>query len=161
MAAGSPCLPGALSSPAIEGLKGNQNAAHSSSAVTVANVMHDVDCACETVCCHSCCAAAFVLGLIPFEWAAYTRWSWALQPAWYTASPVENALHLLFAPLKAAAWKLFEVLFPLHTATPGELHDSCGDPMHAMHTATPITVSVEWSGRLPYHLSQWCANITK
>lgn len=60
-----------------------------------------------------------VPGFIPFEFASYTRWAWALQPAWYAAGPVTKLLHALFRPLKAAVWGLFGLLFPLHTSTPG------------------------------------------
>lgn len=85
-------------------------------------------------CCHCCqlplCFLCSVIrrlhqslahtGFIPFEWAVYTRWSWALQPAWYTAGALTAALHKLFSPVKAAAWKVFELLFPLHIGTPSE-----------------------------------------
>lgn len=64
-------------------------------------------------------------GFIPFEFASYTRWSWALQPAYYAAGPVNKAAHTLFRPLKAAVWGLFGLLFPLHTSTPGGLGLQC------------------------------------
>lgn len=59
-------------------------------------------------------------GFLPFEFASYTRWSWALQPAWYAAGGAKKAAHTLAAPIKAAAWGLFGLLFPLQTGTPGE-----------------------------------------
>jgi hypothetical protein len=58
-------------------------------------------------------------GFIPFEFASYTRWSWALQPAWYAAGPLKKGTHTLFRPIKAAAWGLFGLIFPLQTSTPG------------------------------------------
>lgn len=58
-------------------------------------------------------------GFVPFEFASYTRWAWALQPAWYAASPVNKAAHTVFKPVKAAVWGLLGLLFPLHTSTPG------------------------------------------
>lgn len=59
-------------------------------------------------------------GIVPFEFAAYTRWSWALQPAWYDSSPAVKAAHAALSFVKAAVWKLLGVLFPLHTAIPSK-----------------------------------------
>lgn len=59
-----------------------------------------------------------VLGILPLEFATYTRWSWALQPAWYTAGKLKRAAHALFSPLKAAAWGLFGLIFAWQTRTP-------------------------------------------
>ena len=59
-------------------------------------------------------------GILPLEFATYTRWSWALQPAWYTAGKLKRAAHALFSPLKAAAWGLFGLIFAWQTRTPSE-----------------------------------------
>lgn len=60
-------------------------------------------------------------GLVPFEFAVYARWSWALQPAWYNASKAVKTAHALLEPVKAAVWSLLGFLFPLHTGVPGAL----------------------------------------
>lgn len=60
-----------------------------------------------------------MLGFLPFEFASYTRWSWALQPPYHTAGALKKGAHTLFAPVKAAAWGLFGLIFPLQTGTPG------------------------------------------
>jgi hypothetical protein len=81
--------------------------------------LHCISCSSKTrgaLACHHLPVA----GVIPFEFAAYTRWSWALQPAWHSAGKARKVLHALARPLVAAAWKLFEVLFPLHTGTPSK-----------------------------------------
>lgn len=62
-----------------------------------------------------------VLKLIPLEFATYTRWSWALQPAYYASGGAKKAAHTIFSPVKAAAWGLFGFLFPFHTGTPSNL----------------------------------------
>ena len=59
-------------------------------------------------------------GFLPLEFATYTRWSWALQPAYYTAGPVKKAAHTIFRPIKAVAWGLFGQIFKLQTGTPGQ-----------------------------------------
>lgn len=90
--------------------------------------------------------------MIPFEFAVYTRWSWALLPPWYTDSVVSRLLHALSSPVKAAAWKLFEVLFPLHTATPGMMFishlglDSLQE--YVQLQPLPITVSIPTDRRI-------------
>ena len=71
------------------------------------------------------CPAA---GFLPFEFASYTRWSWALQPAYYAAGPVKKLLHTLFRPVKALAWGLFGRIFRWQTRTPGAVSTI---PVHA------------------------------
>ena len=66
------------------------------------------------------CCPSSPAGFIPFEFASYTRWSWALQPAWYSAGPIKKGAHTLFRPIKAAAWGLFGLIFPIQTGTPCE-----------------------------------------
>ena len=55
---------------------------------------------------------------LPLVWQ-YTRWSWALQPAWYSAGKANKLSHKVFAPVKAAAWGLFGAIFTAQTSTPG------------------------------------------
>ncbi|KAL4420002.1 hypothetical protein ABPG75_007100 [Micractinium tetrahymenae] len=67
-----------------------------------------------------------VLGFLPLEFATYTRWSWALQPAWYTAGALKRAAHTLFSPVKAAAWGLFGLIFTLQNRTPSHIKPEHG-----------------------------------
>ena len=66
-------------------------------------------------------APQLVFGFLPLEFATYTRWSWALQPAYYSSGGVKKTFHTIFSPVKAAAWGVFGFLFPFHTGTPSKL----------------------------------------
>ncbi|PRW32555.1 flavo involved in K+ transport [Chlorella sorokiniana] len=78
-----------------------------------------------------------VLGFLPLEFATYTRWSWALQPAFYNAGAVKRAAHTLFRPVKAAAWALFGAIFKLQTSVPSEI-----SPKHGLLTGIYDTIGM-------------------
>ncbi|GAB4822167.1 hypothetical protein N2152v2_009213 [Parachlorella kessleri] len=82
-------------------------------------------------------APQLVLGFLPFEFASYTRWSWALQPAYYAAGPVKKLLHTLFRPVKALAWGLFGRIFRWQTHTPAALK-----PRHGLLTGVYDTIGM-------------------
>ena len=64
--------------------------------------------------------APFVGGIIPYEFAAYARLA-KFGRAYYTAVPLQRAIHALFSPVKWLIWRVVEVLLRLQFRLGGEL----------------------------------------
>ena len=64
--------------------------------------------------------APFLGGIIPYEFAAYARLA-KFGRAYYTAAPLQRAIHALFAPVKWLIWRVVEVLLRLQFRLSGPL----------------------------------------
>ena len=64
--------------------------------------------------------APFVGGIIPYEFAAYARLA-KFGRAYYTAAPLQRAIHALFSPVKWLIWRIVEVLLRLQFRLGGAL----------------------------------------
>ena len=64
--------------------------------------------------------APFVGGIIPYEFAAYARLA-KFGRAYYTAAPLQRAIHALFSPVKWLIWRVVEVLLRLQFRLGGPL----------------------------------------
>lgn len=64
--------------------------------------------------------APFVGGIIPYEFAAYARLA-KFGRAYYTAGPLQRAIHALFSPVKWLIWRVVEVLLRLQFGLGGAL----------------------------------------
>ncbi|EOD28543.1 hypothetical protein EMIHUDRAFT_413815 [Emiliania huxleyi CCMP1516] len=63
----------------------------------------------------------YILNLIPFKFATYSRFGHALLPTHHDVSSLVWWLHALFTPLKWLVWRLVEIIFRLQFQIPKEM----------------------------------------
>jgi len=63
----------------------------------------------------------YILNLIPFKFATYSRFGHALLPTHHDVSDLVWWLHALLTPLKWLVWRLVELIFRLQFQIPGEM----------------------------------------